>query len=928
MGLHYPRASISEPQKHALSSLIDRSPQPLHYPLARTLQRIVALAALACTILLTACGGSEGGDAAPTAAVSPAASTLAMSGFTPATGGAGSSVTVSGSGFTTVQSVRLAGIAATFTVASDTQIRFTVPSGAQSGRIELAAAGRTVLSASDFSVTLVPLVIAVTPTTVLSGARVTLAGGNLDRVVQVRVGTTTLPIASQDAGTLIADVPSTATSGPITLVDRDGAALQQAQRLTVVAPMTLTSFTPASIVTGQTLTLNGTNLNRATSVAFAGGAVANIATRTSATRITVTVPDAAVSGALRIRGNAGDEIVSSAPLTVAPAIRVDANAVYRVAAAGQSVTLPGAGLTEVSGVLVGGLTATVVSRAATQLVFSVPAGMPCGAIALRSSSQPTVAGGSVVVGAGCAAALAGIDFAQALSQPATDARQRLVPGKETWVRAYVVSDQGSVSSPTVRVTGYRGATILGTLPMSGPATLPVSSGATVSDSIRASEAQSFNAELPAAWVASGLSVRVEVDPEQRYGPMTAVDATPNVGSRTHLEIVLVPVVSGSFAPTLPTTAAVLDEVTRRFPIPRSSISVTVRAPYTLTSVSDGLDTQSEWSSALSELLQLRNTENPTNAYRYYFGFVRRAGGGIAGIGYVAGRAGLGWDAAGGWARAMSHELGHNFGRLHAPCGGVASPDASYPYAGGALGGTPLVDSVPTTLDVVSSAGQSDIMGYCSGSWFSDYNYRAMQTHLESQPQASVTALSSAATADDMLLVSGRIGADGVRFDPVLALRGGATATGGEYLLILITRDGRIIEQPIDAALVDHAEPPEQQFSAIVPNPGPLARLELRRGDAAVPLSSVALARTQRAVSANQPLTLDWNEAGGVLELRWNEAAAPYVSVTHVGNGERTALALQRRGGALLIDTSLVRPGGVFEIGLSDGLNTQLVTLNR
>jgi hypothetical protein len=100
--------------------------------------------------------------------------------------------------------------------------------------------------------------------------------------------------------------------------------------------------------------------------------------------------------------------------------------------------------------------------------------------------------------------------------------------------------------------------------------------------------------------------------------------------------VLVPVVSGGFAPSLPTTAAVLDELTRRFPIPRSSITVSVRQQHVLTSVTDGLDTQTEWSSALSELRTLRMAENPNNAYRYYFGFVRRSGGGVAGIGYVPG----------------------------------------------------------------------------------------------------------------------------------------------------------------------------------------------------------------------------------------------------------------------------------------------------
>ncbi len=248
-----------------------------------------------------------------------------------------------------------------------------------------------------------------------------------------------------------------------------------------------------------------------------------------------------------------------------------------------------------------------------------------------------MAGGSLVVGSGCVANVAGVEFAQALAQGVTDPRQRLVTGKETWVRAYVVSTQANVPAPLVRLTGYNGASILGTIDMAGPATLPVVSGAIVPDAIRYSEAMSFNVELPAAWVRSGLSVRVEVDPLRQLGAPVVVDATPVVGLATRMELVLVPLVSGAYVPTMPTAAAVLDEVTRRFPLPRANITVTTRAAYTLTSVTDGLDIDTEWSSALNELRQLRLMEiGAGNTTRFYFGVVRRSGGGVAGIGYVPG----------------------------------------------------------------------------------------------------------------------------------------------------------------------------------------------------------------------------------------------------------------------------------------------------
>ncbi len=889
---------------------------------------------LAATVAACGGGGSTSSNvvapASPPVSTATSTVTLTIAGFSPASGPVGSTVIVTGTGFTTVQSVKLGSTPVAFTVTSDAQLQFVVPAAAQTGTIELASASRSVLSTSAFTIGAVPVVSALTPTSVLAGGRVTLAGSNLDRVTQVRVNATALPIVTQSATSIAADVPASATTGFITLVDVDGTLRQQLQQLTVVAPMALTSLSPTSIVTGQALTVNGTNLDRATAVVFAGGASAAIATRTGTTRLTVTVPDAALTGVVQVQGNAGDQVASSTPLTVIPAIRVDATAVYRVATAGTNVTIAGSGLTEVSAVTVRGVAAPLVSKTATQLVFTVPAGVACGAINLQSASQPAVPGGSVVVGNGCVASLAGIEFGQVLSQTTTDVRQRLVPGKETWVRAYVVSEQAGQASPSVVLTGYSGPTILGTLAMTGPSTLPASAGGVVTDALRYDETQSFNVELPPSWVASALSVRIEVDREQRLGPTSTQDATPVVGTPTKIDIVLVPLVSGTFVPTVPTPAAVLDELTRRFPIPRSRITVSTRASYTLTSVTDGLDTQTEWSSAVNELRQLRDAENPSNPYRYYFGFVKRSGGSIAGIGYIGYPTAVGWDAAGGWQRTMSHELGHNLGRPHAPCGSVAGPDPNYPYAGGALSDTPLVDSIPVALDVISPVGQTDIMGYCSGVWFSDYNYKLMQSFLEGQPQADVTAAQAASVATDMLQIAGAIGVDGVVLMPVHALRGRPTTTAGEYTLRLFTQDGRIVEHRFDAAVVDHVEPLEAHFAVTVPNPGPLERVEISRAGVRIPAASATTiaAATQRARSATaEPMTVDWSESGGLLNVRWT-GPARFASVTHVADGRRTVLALHREGGSLVADTSALPAGGTFEFSLSEGLNARLVVVPR
>jgi hypothetical protein len=541
------------------------------------IERCRFAAALAIA-LLAGCGGSSNDSAAP----APVAPAIAIASFVPTQAGPGATVTVTGSGFGAVQSARVGGTSASFTIDSATQLRLTIPDGASSGPIELAGGGRVALSANDLVVLAVPRVTSVTPGSIVPPARINVAGTDLDKVTQARLNATVLAIASQSPTALALDVPIGASSGFLTLVATDGVARQSAQQITVAGSIAVTSFAPTTVARGLTLTVNGSNLARATAVEFAGGAQATIAARTGSMSISVTVPAAANSGVFTLIGSAGERVGAPASLTVVPRIQVDSSAVYNVVA-GAPVTINGTGLGEVSAVTVGTSAATIGARSDTQLAFAVPAGVNCGPITLLSQSQPSVPAGSVVVGAGCTVRSAGVEFAQVYAQSAGADYQRLVPDKETWVRAYVVAETAGTAAPIVRLTGFAGTTTLGTIAMTGPATLPqLAAGAAVPDSLRYNEALTFNASLPATWVGAGLRVRVEIDPDRRYGGPIVVDATPNVGAATRIDLVLVPLVSGGNVPQMPAAADVADEIVRRLPIARESVSVAVRAPYTLT----------------------------------------------------------------------------------------------------------------------------------------------------------------------------------------------------------------------------------------------------------------------------------------------------------------------------------------------------------
>jgi hypothetical protein len=88
-----------------------------------------------------------------TTVATPPASTLpTVTGFNPASAAVGTSVTISGTGFTGATGVLFNGTASNFTVLNATTINVTVPLGATTGRISVATPGGTGQSPADFTV--------------------------------------------------------------------------------------------------------------------------------------------------------------------------------------------------------------------------------------------------------------------------------------------------------------------------------------------------------------------------------------------------------------------------------------------------------------------------------------------------------------------------------------------------------------------------------------------------------------------------------------------------------------------------------------------------------------------------------------------------------------------------------------------------------
>ncbi|MGQ0766055.1 MAG: M66 family metalloprotease [Gemmatimonadota bacterium] len=491
----------------------------------------------------------------------------------------------------------------------------------------------------------------------------------------------------------------------------------------------------------------------------------------------------------------------------------------------------------------------------------------------------------------------------------------LVSGRAGLLRVFVKATAANSATPAVRVRFYDGPTLTSTVTLTAP------TGSVPTAVAEGTLNSSWNYSIPTALMQPNLRILADVDPTNTVTessesdnsfPTSGTPATMDVRSVSTFEVRLVPItqsVNGNTgAVNTGNAAQFMSESVKLFPL--GTVDTDVRAAYTTAApVLQNNDGNGAWSQILSELSALRTADGSS---RYYVGVVKVGyTSGIAGLGYVPGRASLTWDYIGSADGVVAHELGHNFGRFHAPCGGAGGADPGYPYPGGLIGVWGYDISAGT---LKSPSTVSDLMGYCSNTWISDYTFNAVLAYRAANPFAGSVATAVRANPRRGLLVWGRINSGKIVLEPayeVDAQPSLPTGAGPHRLQIL----GPIGETLLDVSFTgqrpaDVPDATEEHFSFVVPfetlrgiEPG---RIRISTGSRQVERGS----RRSSAAVAPVAQRLDAQR----VRVTWDSRAAEGVLVRDSRTGEILSFG---RGGNVVVRTA----GPDVELTLSDGVRS-------
>ena len=506
----------------------------------------------------------------------------------------------------------------------------------------------------------------------------------------------------------------------------------------------------------------------------------------------------------------------------------------------------------------------------------------------------------------------------------------LVAGRPGLLRIFVRSTTAYTAQPSVRVRFYNGATLTQTFFLTAPSTsvpTAISEGTLTS---------SWNALVPASLIQPGFHVLADVDPTNTIPEADEGDNSfPRHGSplalpvrvTSPLNVWFVPVKHGPTGATGNVTEQNMDQflVMARKVLPIKDIVPRLHAVFSTSAPTvESNDASGAWVQILLEIEALRVAEGSAD---YHMGIINVSyANGVAGYGFAPGRSTVTWDRLPSASPVAAHELGHNLGRSHAPCGGAANADPNYPYLLGTIG----VYGYDISLDQLKGTNTTDLMGYCGFGWISDYNYVGMMNYRTQTPGAAVAPNVMAARLQDSspvrettvqssavrpsLVVWGRIDNGRPVLEPAFAAvtRPVLPSRSGPHRIEALDGAGRV--------LFSHAFEGDQ--------PADVAGASVRTFAFAVPVDSAAsesivVLRLTSATGARAEFRPSGSSLGGPTALEATSSRPGEVSFRVRDPAVRLAVVRDRASRQIVAfvrgGTTVVRSRAVdFEVELSDG----------